>query len=157
MITYQPSPHFKQRLRDFDNTLFMRWSEATETLEIYSKTDMKRPVLEHSYKRNNREREVPKMNWDMEWEVLQRLDNGRRWQHMSAQEFQDDMIAKRDKFREDGEKQIDAEFEGFLGDKYWHKKRLQEFDNNDFGTCTTQWAGTTPEGNKKNDENMEPK
>lgn len=156
MITYEPSPHFKQNLRTFADHLAIKWRESTETLEIWSTLPNKVPVMEHSFNRNNRSRKKPLLNWDMEWIVLQQLNNGRKWQHLSAQEFQDDMLSKRDKIKADGEKEADQNFNDFMSDKYWHKKRLQENDDNDFGACTTQWAGTNPEGNKNNDENLEP-
>jgi hypothetical protein len=159
VITYEPSPHFKQRLKDFDDHIAVRWVEHTETLEIWSALPNKRPVLEHSYCRNNKARLKPLFNWDMEWIVLGQLERARRWQHMTANEFQKDMLDKRTKFKEDGVKAADEEFERFLSDPYWHKKRLQEFDDNNFGKCTTQWAGVNPKGKrkrkKKNDENLE--
>jgi hypothetical protein len=156
VITYQPSPHFKDRLKDFDDYIVVKWVEHTETLEIWSALPNKSPVLEHSYCRNNRVRVKPLFNWDMEWIVLGQLERARRWQHMSVVDFQNDMLDKQAKFRAQGEAEAEEKFEGFMSDPYWHKKRLQENENNDFGKCTTQWAGATnPEGNKKNDENME--
>lgn len=156
MITYQPSRHFKQNLRDLADHIGIKWIEHTETLEIWSYLPNKRPVLEHSYCRNNKARKKPMYNWDMEWIVLKQLHNGRKWQHMTVGAFQDEMLAKRDKFKADGEAVADAKFNDFMSDPYWHKKRLQENDDNDFGACTTQWAGNNPEGNKNNDENLEP-
>ena len=158
MITYNPSTHFKQRLRDFDDYIVIKWVEHTETLEIWSRLPDKRPVLEHSYCRNNRIRAKPLYNWDMEWIVLNQLERARRWQHMDVTTFQNEMLDGQAAYRAKGEKEADEKMKGFMDDPYWHKKRLQEFDNNDFGSCTTQWAGATtnPEGNKKNDENMEP-
>lgn len=147
MITYEPSTQFKLHLRDFDDHLKIRWVEATETLEIWSTLPCKRPVLEHSYCRNNRSRENPLRNWDMEYIVLAQLNNGRKWQHMTAREFQDDMLGRRDRKRASGEAEADARMHDFMSDPYWHKKRLQEYENDDFGACTTQWAGANPEGN----------
>lgn len=137
----------------------IKWVENTETLEIWSTLPNKRPVLEHTYKRNNKIRAKPLFNWDMEWIVLKQLINARRWQHMSVAAFQDDMLDKQKEFRAKGEKEADEKMNDFMSDSYWHKKRLQEFDDNDFGACTTKWAGasTNPEGNKKNDESLEPK
>jgi hypothetical protein len=114
-------------------------------------TNYSRPVLEHSYVRNG------KRNWDMEWIVLMRLIEARRFQHESAQEFQDNMLNKQADFRAKGEKEADEKMESFMSDPYWHKKRLQEFEDNDFGACTTQWAGAFNDpGGNNNDENLEP-
>jgi len=156
MITYKPSSHFRQALNDFDDYIVVKWIEPTETLEIWSYLPDKRPVLEHTYCRNNKARVKPLYNWDMEWIVLSQLHRARKWQHMSVASFQDEMLSKRDDFRAKGEAEADEKFNGFMSDPYWHKKRLQENDDNDFGACTTQWAGANPEGNKNNDENLEP-
>jgi len=158
VITYQPSPHFKQRLRDLADHIAVRWDESTETLEIWSTLPDKLPVLEHKYCRNNRARKKPLYNWDMEWIVLNQLTRARRFQQEDVTTFQNKMLDKQAEFRAKGEKEADEKMEAFMKDPYWHKKRLQEFDDNDYGACTTQWAGskTNPEGNKKNDENMEP-
>lgn len=150
MITYQPSPHFKHQLRDFDRSLAIKWVESTETLELWAITNCSRPVLEHSYVRNG------KRNWDMEWIVLMRLIEARRFQHESAQEFQDNMLDKQAAFRAKGEAEADEMMHDFMSDPYYHKKRLQEFEDNDFGACTTQWSGaSTDPGGTKNDANME--
>ena len=143
MITYRPSTHFRQNLKDFDDYILVKWVEQTQTLQIWSLLPNKPPVLEHSYIRNG------KRNWDMEWIVLKQLENGRRFQHETAQEFQDNMLNKRDEFRAKGEAEADEMMNSFMSDSYWHKKRLQENDDNDFGACTTKWGGAdlNPEGN----------
>ena len=149
MITYQPSPHFKQSIRDLDDYLAIRWIEETETLEIWSALPNKRPIMEHQFERGNKARErdeKPLYNWDMEWIVLGQLVRARRFQHMSATEFQNDMLDRRERIKVSGERTADAKYTEFLSDSYWHKKQRQEL-NNDFGKCTTLWAGSaTPEG-----------
>ncbi len=158
MITYAPSFQFKQHLRDFDDYLAIKWMESTETLEIWSTLPDRRPVMEFSYCRNNRAREKPLMNWDMEYIILRQLRNAKRWQFLSALEFQNEMLDKQKNFREAGEKEADEKFASFMSDPYWHKKRLQEYENNDFGTCTTSWQGsdTNPEGKENGIKNLEP-
>lgn len=160
MITYRPSIHFLRSLKSFDDCLYVRWVEGSEELQIWSKTCDKRPVLEHKYCRNNQSRDPkkPMFNWNMEWIVLKQLIRGRKWQHMSATEFQNDMLDKRDQTKAKGQAEADEKLNDFLSDPYWHKKRLQERDNNDLGACKTQWAGTdTNPGGQNNDENLEPK
>ena len=78
MITYRPSPHFRQALNDLDDYIVVKWVEYSETLEIWSRLPDKVPVMEHKYHRNNKARIKagikPMYNWDMEWIILKQLN-----------------------------------------------------------------------------------
>lgn len=149
MSTYQPSEHFKENLRLLDDYLIIRWSEASETMEIWSFIPDKQPIQEHKFCRNNKNRKKPLFNWDMEWIVINQLRHARRWQFVDAGKFQDEMLENRERTKQKGQAEADEKFTDFLADDYWHKKRLQERDNNDLGACTTKWGGANfyPGGN----------
>lgn len=91
-------------------------------------------------------RELPNLpalrNWDLEDICIEELINARRFQFMSAAEFQNDIDKKQQQKREAAQQGAEDEYRDFIEDDFWHEKmKAEQFDGDPYRKVTTKWQG----------------
>ena len=139
--TFKARRSFRDRLKALDPYLIPVWRNRYGSLEIWRRDGICTPMLEHHILR-----ETPGLpalrNWDLEGICIEELINARRFQFMSAAEFQDDIEKKQQTTRDSIQRSAEDEYRDFIEDDYWHEKMIAEqFDGDPYRKTTTKWQG----------------